>query len=257
MEAYERGIVTKDMLGGIEAEFGNSDAMIALINKIAFRQDFGNVMAEGTKYTSEYLGGIAEEFAVHVRGMGFPAHDPRTGDSIGLQYALSPRGACHMSAFTHGFEVGGEFPGFGVMEPFKMERFSTEKRHELVMKMENLMCLCDSLTCCKFIIFGFGEETINMLTQWLNWVTGWDMTPEEFIAAGERIYNLKRLYLNRDGQSRKDDKLPQRMRKRRGTGGAPENIPDVDGMLDKYYEFRGWDEFGIPNKETKNRLQIG
>ncbi len=79
-------------------------------------------------------------------------------------------------------------------------------------------------------------------------VTGWDMTHEELLACGERIFNLKRMYQVRDGQSRKDDILPPKMRKRRGTGGAAENIADIDGMIDEYYEVRGWDEYGIPKK---------
>ena len=257
MEAYERGILTEEMLG-MKARFGNADDMIGILHKIGKREDFGNVLAEGTKIAGEYLGGIASEFAIHVRGMEFPAHDPRYADSIGLQYAVSPRGACHLSANCHGEEYGGTYHGYGFGDGkvIELKNHSTENKPEMNVELEHIMCLCDSLTICKFLLGATGDESCDVLIQWISDITGWDITKEELLTMGERIFNLKRMYLVRDGQSRKDDKLPGRMKKRRMTGGSANNIPDVDGMLDHYYELRGWDEFGIPTKETLDRLGL-
>jgi len=256
MEAYENNVITKEMLGGIEAKWGDADALIGIIKMVAFREGIGDILAEGTKRAAEKIGGLAPEFAVHVRGLEFPAHDPRAADSTGLQYATSTRGACHLNSFTHDFEVGGNYPGFGFYKSMDMDRFSTEGKPEYIKVSQDFQALCDSLTCCKFIIFGMEGETFSTFVKWINMVTGWDMTHEELLACGERIFNLKRMYQVRDGQSRKDDILPPKMRKRRGTGGAAANIADIDGMMDEYYEVRGWDEYGIPKKELIDKLGI-
>ncbi len=255
MEAYERGLLTEEMMG-CKARFGNPEDMLTILKKIAYREDFGNYLAEGTKVAATVLGGIAEEFAVHTRGMEFPAHDPRYADSIGLQYAVSPRGACHLSANSHGEEYGGFYGGYGFYRSLKLKNHSIENKPEMNAELEHIMCLCDSLTVCKFLLGGTGDSSADLLVSWLNNITGWDLDKEELLTIGERIFNLKRMYLVRDGQSRKDDKLPPRMRKRRMTGGSPHNIPDIDSMLDRYYEIRGWDEFGIPTKETLDRLNL-
>ncbi len=259
MEAYERGLVTEEMLG-CKARWGEGDDMIEILRKIAYREDFGDILADGSRIAAEHLGGIAPEFAVHVRGMDFPAHDPRYADSIGLAYAVSPRGACHLSANSHGNEYGGTYDGFGFYgDKFvELKNHSTENKPEMNVELEHIMCLCDSLTVCKFLMGapGAGSATADCVVEWLNQITGWDTTAAELMETGERIFNLKRMYLVRDGQSRKDDKLPGRMKKRRMTGGSANNIPDVDGMLDRYYELRGWDEFGIPTKETLDRLGL-
>ncbi len=258
MEAYERGILTEEEIG-MKARFGSSEDMLEILRIMAYREGFGDILAEGTKVASEKIGKHTDEFAVHVRGMDFPAHDPRYADSIGLQYAVSPRGACHLTANCHGEEYGGAYAGYGFKEAapvVELNNHSTKHKPEMNVELEHIMCLCDSLTICKFLLGATGVETADLLVNWMNWITGWDMTKEELIEAGERIFNLKRMYLVRDGQSRKDDKLPPRMRKRRMTGGSASNIPDVDGMLDYYYELREWDEMGIPKKETLERLGL-
>ena len=257
MEAYERGILTEEQLG-CKARFGNEQDMITILHKMAHREDFCSVLSDGTKVASEQLGGLALEFAVHQRGMEFPAHDPRYADSIGLQYATSPRGACHLSANCHGDEYGNAYTGYGFYNHgvIPLENHSVEHKPEMNVELENLMCLCDSMTCCKFLFGPMGNDTADTIVDWLSFITGWDLTKEELVKMGERIFNMKRMYLVRDGQSRKDDKLPQRMRKRRMTGGSADNIADLDGMLDKYYELHGWDEFGIPTKEKLEELDL-
>lgn len=250
MEAFEKGLMKKEDLGGLEVRWGDADAMIELIRKIALREGFAYYLGEGIKAAAEKLGGIAPELAVHVRGMDFPAHDPRAANSTGLEYATSPRGACHLSSFSHDFELGAGLPKDFDYDR-KLDRFSIEQRGEYIAKMQNIMGLFDSLTGCKFVLFGIGENTMTVILDWLNMVTGWDMNMEELMLAGERIFNLKRMYNVRHGQSRKDDILPSRMlNSKRGSGGAAENLPDLENMLNDYYNYRGWDEFGIPTGET-------
>lgn len=256
MEAFEKGILKKEDLDGLEVKWGDADSMIELIRKIAFREDFAYYLGEGIKAAAEKLGGIAQEMAVHVRGMDFPAHDPRAAYSTALEYATSPRGACHLSSFSHDFELGAGLPKDFYFDK-KLDRFSVEQRGEYIAKMQHIMTLFDSLTGCKFVLFGIGEDTMTTILGWLNMVTGWNMSMEELMEAGERIFNLKRMYNVRHGQSRKDDVMPPRiLSSKRGTGGAPENLPHLGQMLSEYYEYRGWDEFGIPTEEKLAKLGL-
>lgn len=255
-EAFEKGLITEKELG-CKARWGNADDSHEILRKIAFREDFGDVLAEGTKAAAEKLGGIAKDMAVHVKGLEFPAHDPRAVSSVGLAYATSTRGADHLNAFTGDMHGPGYSTGFGFMEASPYNRFELgEKDIRLTVVMQNAMAQCDSMSCCKFLLFGLGPYFFPMIQTWFKQVVGWDITVEEWLETGERIFNLKRLYQNKHGISRKDDMLPPRMTQRRGTGGAADYIPPVAQALDKYYEMRGWDIYGIPTDETLKRLGL-
>ena len=255
MEAFERGIITKEMTEGLEIKWGDADIMLDLVTKIALRQGIGNLLSEGTANVAKTLGGLAPEFAVHVKGLDFPAHDPRNAVGTGLQFATSARGACHLSSFTHDFENGCAFPELGYDK--SPDRWETEGKGEFIAKFQNVMGMFDSLVFCKFIVYGLGDSIIKTMVEFTNSVTGWDMTFDEFMETGERIFNLKRMYNAKHGISRKDDVLPPRIdRHRRGTGGAAENLPKLGYMLTDYYKYRGWDEFGIPTQETLKRLEL-
>jgi len=257
MECYEKGIITKDQLGGLELKWGDPHAMVEMVTKIAFREDIAYILAEGTRTASQKLGGLASEFAIHVRGQEFPAHDPRACYSTGLEYATSPRGACHLSSFSHDFEFGAGLPKDFDYEG-NLNRFDISEKHEYVAKMQNIMSMFDSLTGCKFVLFGLGDETVTTITDWLNMVTGWNMTVGEFMQTGERIFTLKRMYNIRLGQSRKDDILPPRtLSQKRGEGGAADTLPHLGQLLNEYYKYRGWDETGIPKQETLEKLGLG
>jgi len=229
--------------------------LIAMVKKIGERQDIGYLLGEGAANAARELGGIAEEFAVHVKGLDFPAHDPRNAVGTGLQFATSARGACHLSSFTHDFEIGVPFPELGYDK--SPERWDIDGKAEFIAKFQNAMGMFDSLVFCKFIVYGLGDSIVKAMLEMVNATTGWDMTFEEFMQTGERIFNLKRMYNNRLGISRKDDVLPPRiLSHRRGTGGAAENLPHLGRMLSDYYQYRGWDEFGIPRPETLERLGL-
>jgi aldehyde:ferredoxin oxidoreductase len=255
MEAYERGLITQQQTGGLAVTWGDPDVLIAMVRKIAFREDIGYLLGEGIQRAAAALGGTAPEFAVHVRGLDFPAHDPRHVYSTGLQYATSARGACHLSAFTHDFDGNTTMPELGYSEP--LDPFDPKGKGEFVAKFQNLSCQFDSLTGCKFSIYGLTNQTIATIVQWLNMVTGWDVTADEFLETGSRIFNLKRMYNVRLGQSRKDDVLPPRiLTHMRGEGGSASTLPPLGLMLSEFYAYRGWDEFGIPKKETLEKLGL-
>ncbi|MFW5747579.1 MAG: aldehyde ferredoxin oxidoreductase family protein, partial [bacterium] len=251
MEAYEKGLVSKNQLDGIDLTWGNSRAVHEYIRKIAEKDGFGAVLGKGVKRAADYVGGTAHEFALEVKGLEPPAHDPRAKFTVALGYATSNRGACHVSAFTHDFEEGAYLEDLGT--PRLEDRFGVEHKAENVYYMQHLMGMFDSLVACKFGMFG--GLTVNPLIRALNAVTGWDFDREKFFRAGERIFNIKRLYNVRLGISRKDDVIPVRMLTQRRGGGTNE-LPPLNVLLDEYYKLRGWNEFGIPTEEKLEELSL-
>ncbi len=252
MEAYERGIITAQDTGGVPLKWGNSDSMLELIEQIAFRKGLGELLSYGVKRASEKLGGIAKEFAMHVKGLELPLHDPRAHNSVALGYATSNRGACHLQAFSHPFERSFPIPDLGY--PELHNRFQVEGKGEFTAKLQNLMCVMDSLKLCKFILSAVNLKTI---VKWTNLVTGWDTTLVELLKSGERLYNLKRVYNVLCGISRKDDTLPPRiLSHKRNAGGASDNLPHLGRMLSDYYNYRGWNEEGIPTLLKLKELDL-
>jgi len=138
--------------------------------------------------------------------------------------------------------------------PKTIELFKIEGKAKFVIDFQHLMSMLDSLHCCKFIIFG--GMTVEPLVKVLNLVSGWGFSRDDFLKTGERIFNLKRLYNTRLGISRKDDPLPPRILNHPRDGGAGDNLPYLNKMLNEYYQIRGWDEFGIPTKKTLKRLDL-
>jgi len=253
-EAYERGLITNRDTVGVELTWGNAPAVVAMVEKIGKREEgLGWLLGEGVKRAAESIGGLAHEFAFHVKGLELPGHDPRAYNSVGLGYATSNRGACHLQALTHVFERSVTMPDLGYQEI--QDRLGVRGKGEFTAKLQDLMSMFDSLKLCKFTLFG-GLKVHHMVTL-LNQVTGWDVSIEEFMKTGERIYNLKRMYNVRHGVSRKDDTLPPRfLTLKRGEGGAAENLPPLGEMLNEYYRYRGWDEFGIPTREKLKELDL-
>lgn len=253
MEAFENGLITKEDTDGLEIKWGDPNVMLELVRRIAQRKGIGDLLAEGVKRVADKIGGIALEFAIHSKGLEFPAHDPRAYNSLAVGYATSNRGACHLQAFSHGFEKGLTMPEVGY--PESRDRFEIDGKGVMTAKAQNLMCMFDSIKMCKFSLFG--GVTITDMVNFLNYVTGWDMNVEEFMKAGERIFNLKRLYNVRCGISRKDDTIPARiLTHKRKEGGAAENLPHLGRMLSEYYKFRGWNQEGIPKKEKLEELGL-
>ena len=251
MESFEKGETAGIDLGSVVPAWGDGKALVELVRMIGERRGAGELLGEGVLRASRVIG--RPEYAIHSKGLEFPAHDPRAFNSLALSYATSNRGACHLQGFTYVFEKAITLPERGF--PAAQDRFGTERKAELVIASQDLMGLFDSLKLCKLAMNGGVGATVAL--GWLNLATGWDMGMEEFLAAGERIFNLKRAYNCALGVSRKDDTLPDRIRFVPKGGGAGDNLPpDLDASLDEYYRLRGWTPEGIPKPETLKRLGI-
>jgi aldehyde:ferredoxin oxidoreductase len=251
MEAWEKGLVTAEDTGGIPLLWGSSTAVHAMIEQVALAQGFGRVLGQGVRDAAAAIGGSAPEFAIHVKGLEPPAHDPRAKVTVALGFATANRGACHLGAFTHDFEEALFLQDLGL--PQLTDRFAIDGKVENVVRMQHLMCMLDSLTTCKFCLFG--GLTIHPLVEVINDVTGWSMNVDDFFRTGERIFNLKRMYLTRCGLSRKDDMLPARWLTHR-RGGGTSFLPPIGELLSRYYQQRGWDELGVPTAAKLDELGI-
>jgi aldehyde:ferredoxin oxidoreductase len=252
MECYEGKIITSIDTNGVELEWGNSEAMIEMIKMIANRRGIGNILAEGVMKASEIIGLSTKMFAIHVKGLEPPAHDPRAFNSLALAYATSNRGACHLQAFSHAYETGSILPEAGYNTPFN--RFLTDGKGEMVAVLQNYMSLLDSLKICKFAVTG--GVSVTQIVDWLNYITGWNYTIEEFFKTGERIFNLKRIFNNSCGITNEDDRIPNRLLNYRKGGGTNDHLPLLPVMLNEYYDYRKWDNNGRPSVEKIKDLKL-
>lgn len=254
MECYEHGLITDKDTNGLKLTWGSPEALIGLVHMIANQEMIGELLGKGVRKAAEKIGGLAKEFAIEVKGLEFPAHEPRVFNSTALGYATSNRGACHLSDMNGRFyEKALAMPEIGLFE--KQDPYQVEDKAKMEAGLQNVAGLYDSLKECKFMVW-FGVDTSKLL-HWLNLVTGWDMSIAEFLLAGERIWNLRRQYDVDCGISRKDDTLPARiLTQERGEGGSAHHLPPLNRMLSDYYVVRGWDEFGRPTEETLRRLGL-
>ena len=251
MEAYEKDQLNGLDLSGVVPAWGSGKALIQLIDLIGTRTGLGAFLGEGVARASKSVG--SPDYAVHVKGLEFPAHDPRAFNSLGLSYATGNRGACHLQGMTYSFEKSLSLPERNFEKP--QDRFGSDRKAELVVASQDFMSLLDSLKLCKFSLFGGNSASVAL--EWLNLATGWNMGMEEFFRAGERIFNLKRLYNSSRGASRKDDCLPKRILQEPKGGGAGQNLPpDFEASLDDYYRLRGWTSDGIPTIAKMEELDL-
>jgi aldehyde:ferredoxin oxidoreductase len=253
LEAAEQGIITHGQAEELDLVWGNGGSILKLVEKIGRRQGLGYLLGEGVMRAAAKLGKGSEAFALHVKGLEPPAHDPRAYNSLAIGYATANRGACHLQGLSYAFERSVTMPELGIFE--FQDRFGVLNKGELVARTQDLMSLFDSLKLCKFILFG--GVKLTHAQEWFNAVTGRETSQGDLMKAGERIYNLKRMYNVRCGISRKNDVVPIRMlHEKRGEGGAADNLPPFSDMLDEYYRYRGWDESGVPSKEKLVELGL-
>jgi aldehyde:ferredoxin oxidoreductase len=242
MECYEKGILTAKELDGLKPTFGNAEAMMSLIMKIAYREGAGNLLAEGVKRIAEKIGKGSEQFACHVKGAELPAWETRGVRGRGLMYALCEGGGFH----TKGWISGSEPPNASAVD--KVEKFVTS---------QNKADFRDSNGLCMFLEIEW-EETANLL----NLVTGWKLAPDDYMQTGERIHTFTRAFNVREGFTRKDDTLqPRQMDEPTPKGKAAGykafiSKEDFENCLDKYYSLRGWDKNGKPTYKTLVKLGL-
>jgi aldehyde:ferredoxin oxidoreductase len=249
-EAKERGYI--DFPDSYpKSTWGDSDTLIFLINETINQRGLGVLIGKGVKRFSEYLGGKTKDFAMHVKGLEFPFHDPRALGSLAVSYATYGRGACHRGC-THNLERSA-FPQLGY--PSAIDRHATEGKGKAAAIMQNYSELFNCLKICNFII---GSVQPTDILEWLNLVTGWDMDLDEFLEVGERTINQKRLINLKCGViPEKDDTIPARILKEPFPKGNSANyLPDLPAMIQDYYNYRGWDQSGKPSSETLARLGL-
>jgi len=250
IEAYEKGLLSKEETGGLELAWGPTEVIIKLIELIAKRQGIGDLLAEGVRKASEHLGKDSEEFAVHVKGLEVPAHNPRAFFGHALSYATMNRGACHL-AWPHNPDRGRLVPEIGLVK--ETDRFENKGKAEVVKKMQDFMEVFDLLVLCKYATSaGF---SISHVAKFMTLVTGKEMSVDELMKIGERSFNLKRVLNCNWGITSMDDMLPGRLLEPL-EGGTSRHVPDMNLMLKEYYSLRGWDSDGRPSKAKLKELGI-
>jgi aldehyde:ferredoxin oxidoreductase len=250
MDCHENGILSHEDLGGIDAHFGNADALLQLIEKMGKREGIGDVLADGVKAAAQKIDKGSEKFAQNIKGLEVTGYDLRCLKTAALGSAVSFRGADHNRSGAYAIDITG-----------KVDRFKAEKgRGKLVKDSEDVYALLDSFIVCKNARGTLYKE-LSDLSKLYTLVTGYEMTPDELSTAAQRINTLARLINLREGLTRKDDTLPWKVMNQP----VPEDGPakgavvtqdELDLLLDDYYQSRGWTLDGVPTRSLLTKLGI-
>ena len=238
MEATERGLAGDEGL-----KWGDTDAMAEAIRKIVHREGIGDLLANGIQHIAEHYN--APEIGMHCKNQGMPAYDPRGLKGMGIAYATSNRGACHLRAYTPASELG--------LISHKTKPLDHEGKGELVKLLQDLHAFSDSMDLCKFSAFAMGPEEY---AEQYSAFCGVPFTVEDVLESGERIYNLERHYNNLTGFGAGSDTLPKRYTDEKSTmPGSEGHVCELDAMLDEYYKAREWENGVVPEAKLR-KLQI-
>jgi aldehyde:ferredoxin oxidoreductase len=263
MECYEKGILKKGDTGGMELRFGNVEAMIRMVEMIGKREGLGEILADGISSAAEKFGKGADRFAMHVKGMPLPFHEPRGKVGVGLGYAVSPTGPDHME-FPHdpfwSTEAGiALLRPLGILEPVDVFDLGP-KKVRIFIYLQQYWDLLNSLGICMFTAKPFGPHTFNELVDYVKAVTGWQTSLFDLLKVGERHANMARIFNLREGFTSKDDTLPDRLFNPMEGGtlkGKKVDKQQFSKAIETYYEMMGWDpETGIPKKEKLAELDL-
>jgi aldehyde:ferredoxin oxidoreductase len=244
MELFEEGAITVEDTGGMELKFGSAEALVWATEMTAKGEGFGKDLGLGSKRLTEKYG--RPELSMTVKGLEFPAYDPRGIQGMGLAYATSNRGACHLRGYT----VASEILGI----PEKTDPLETEGKAGLVKAFQDATAVVDSAGLCVFTTFAWSLEDI---APQIDAACEGDWSVERCLEVGERIWNMEREFNLAAGLTGKDDTLPKRLLKDVAkTGPAKGKANDLHLMLPEYYEVRGWTPDGVPTDETRSRLGL-
>jgi aldehyde:ferredoxin oxidoreductase len=228
MEASQRGYTNGT--GGLK--WGDFESMVATVDKIAMREGIGDTLAEGTERIAKSFG--HPEIAMTVKGMAIPAYDPRGIKGMGLGYATSNRGACHLRAYTPAAEV--VFNVLGSTD--ETDPLEYKGKGELTVIFQNVHTMTDCLDVCKFATF---PESLDTFAAQFSAIIGEEVDANYLLEVGERVFNLERYYNNQAGFREGSDYLPERFLKEKGHGPASDSVCELDNMLEEFYTLRGWE----------------
>lgn len=257
MECYENGILTDEDTNGIKLNFGNTEAMVQMVEKIAKREGLGDILAEGVKRAAEKIKNGADKFAIHVKGQEIPMHEPRLKPGLGVGYTVSPTGAEHM-ANIHDDSFAREraialHSAIGILEPIEMNDLGAKKVRILVY-YTNWQNLYNALLICYFLPWDYVD-----VPEIVSAVTGWYTSTWELMKVGERITTMARVFNVREGITKADDWLPERFFQPHTSGALADTVIEpakLKSAITTYYKMMGWNEEGIPTKTKLEELDV-
>jgi len=263
MECYEKGILTQKDTGGLELRFGNVEAMMRMVEMIGKREGLGDTLAEGICPAAEKFGKGAERFAMHVKGMPIPFHEPRGKVGVGLGYAVSATGPDHMEYPHDPFwatEAGiSLLRPLGIFEPVDVFDLGPQKIRIFVY-LQQYWNLLNSLGICAFTAKPMGPQTLNGMVDYVKAVTGWETSLFDLFKVAERHANMARIFNLREGLTARDDTLPDRFFQPMEGGtlkGKKIDKEQFSKAIETYYEMMGWDpETGVPKRGKLAELDL-
>jgi len=254
MDCYENGLMKPEDFDGVKLEWGDIDTVIEMLPKVVAREgNLGALLAKGSRAAAEEIGGGSEKFLTDSKGLEAPMHDPRLDWGNALAYAVSVRGACHVSNMNYLVEWWAvTYPEIGLNKHYT--EFSTEHRGETVAKTSDLGCIFNSACWCNFpgTIF-----KINELKDMFNAVAGYGWELEDMMEAGSRVWFLQRCLGHIWGATVADDRVGERIMTPVNEGGIKGQVPDMETMLKDFYAYRGLGDDGKPLPETLEKIGLG
>ena len=250
IELFEKGILTEKDTGGLKLTWGDHRTIVKLVELTAKQEGFGKLIGQGSRRLAAKYGPEAEKYAMNVKGMEFPGYDPRGIQGMSLAFATSTRGACHLRATMYVPEL---FQGV-------LDRFTVKGKAQPLKDLQELFTVYDCMVLCKFGgRNAFANSWDNMVVL-VNAATGHGYTVDELKRVGARAWTMERLFNLREGLTKKDDTLPERLFTTPihdgPSKGAVVNKADFDAELEAYYGFWGWDRNGVPTKDALDKLGL-
>ena len=269
MECFEKGIIGLEQTGGIDLRFGNAEAMVRMVEMIAERAGFGDVLAEGSRRAAELIGGEAADCLITAKGQELPAHMPQSKKALGLMYAVNPFGADHESSeHDPTYEIDStDAQCIARMAELGLEDLQTygsfnDEKARMIAVTQRAFSVLDSYNLCSFV-WGVGFQLYgpNDIKDMINAAAGWDMTLEEVLLVGERRINMMRAFNAAAGFTRADDMLsPKFFRPLQGEGptaGEMYTLDQFESVKDAYYRHADWDtQTGNPSKVKLSQLGL-
>jgi aldehyde:ferredoxin oxidoreductase len=242
-DLFEKGLITLEDTGGLDIRFGDVETSHHLIELIAHRQGFGNLLAEGSAALASHFG--VPEMSATVRKLEIPMHDARAFSGMAPIYALSPRGACHLQGDMYGVDTGqGPATELGILPGDRFE--SSEEKGAITARAQAWRSIYNALTVCHFM-----NPPASQIQKALTAATGWEYSLEDLLLAGKRIFTIKRMLNLKLGSTAEDDRLPEFMLKSLPAGGTSGFVPELKPLLKGAYQEHGWGpDSGLPTTDT-------